>query len=409
MKIKYLSALFGTALLANSALALELDPAVPPEINIGGRLVATADYTSEKTIAGGTMSNSDLNIADSSLLFGFGKYLFDDRRYGFAVLGFKIPDDGTDLKDDLYIHEAHVGFGGPSYELKLGRSQLGNSLIAFPTIRDDDLLDYLFVPNGSSNAEAEEYQQFGSVLAGSWWMTRTVQIDGGITGRTRTDAGGARVTSSDLNGGYLGVAFSVPEAIKFDRGLRYAGIRIDTQHADVPGSGLPKETLTSLIGAVSLNLNDDPEETWNLDAQAIFNDGASVPDLSSPATRARAKSRALAVALRYGKRPALQTRWQAALNLAWRDYGDFSNASAYTIAPTYVYRLGSGVELLAQYRYTHNDSTLAAAVGHERQQLIQFGLSFAFDNTFNESVGERGSILNLEHDTLDIGPRGGGH
>ncbi|HEX9812235.1 MAG TPA: hypothetical protein VGA88_09130 [Burkholderiales bacterium] len=395
--------------ICNSALALEVDPAVPPEINIGGRLVATADHKSEKTIASGTESDSSLSIADSSLLFGFSKYLFDDRRYGFAVFGLKIPDDDTDLKDDIYIHEAHVGIGGPNYELKLGRSRLGNSLIAFPTIRDDDLLDYLYVANGSSNAEAEEYQQFGSVLGGSWWMTRSVQFDGGITGRTRTDTGGARLASSDLNGGYLGVAYSVPEAIKFDRGIRYAGARLDTQHADVPGSGLPKQTLMALIGAVSLNLNDNPEETWNLDAQAIFNDGASVANLSTLAARARAKSRALAVALRYGKRPALQTRWQAALNLAWKDYGDFAGASAYTIAPTYLYRLGSGIEFVAQYRYAHNNSTLAAAVGREREQKLQFGLSFAFDNTFNESVGERGSILNLEHDTLDIGPRGGGH
>jgi len=409
MKHNYLLGLIGSALLSNAAMALEVDPAVPPEINIGGRLVATADATSEKAVAGGTERDSNSSIADSSLLFGFSKYLFDDRRYGFAVLGLKIPDDDTDLKDDIYIHEAHVGIGGPDYEVKLGRSQLGNTLIAFPTIRDDDLQDYLYVANGSSNAEAEEYQQFGSVIAGSWWLARRVQLDGGITGRTRTDAGGTRQTSADFNGGYLGVAYSVPEAIKFDRGLRYAGVRLDTQHANVPGLGLPKETLTALIGAVSLNLNDYPEATWNLDAQVILNDGATVPDLSTHASRARAKSRAVAVALRYGKRPALQTRWQAALNLAWKDYADFSSASAYTIAPTYLYRLGSGVEFVAQYLYTHNDSTLAAAVGHEREQKIQFGLSFAFDNTFNESVGERGSILNLEHDTLDIGPRGGGH
>jgi hypothetical protein len=393
----------------NVTLALEVDPAVPPEINIGGRLVATADYNSEKTIASGTESDSNLSIDDSSLLFGFSKYLFDDRRYGFAVFGLKIPDDDTDLRDDIYIHEAHVGIGGPGYELKLGRSRLGNTLVSFPTIRDDDLQEYLYVANGSSNAEAEEYQQFGAVIAGSWWLTRSMQFDGGITGRTRTDAAGARVTSADFNGGYVGVAYSVPEAIKFDRGVRYAGVRLDTQDANVPGLGLPRQTLTALIGAVSLNLNDDPEATWNLDAQAIVNDGASVSNLSTFAARARAKSRAVAVALRYGKRPALQTRWQAALNLAWKDYSDFTSGSAYTIAPTYLYRLGSGVEFVAQYRYTHNDATLAAALGHDREQLIQFGLSFAFDNTFNESVGERGSILNLEHNTLDIGPSGGGH
>ncbi|OGI63174.1 MAG: hypothetical protein A2W18_06405 [Candidatus Muproteobacteria bacterium RBG_16_60_9] len=396
-------------ILAASALALEIDPAVAPEINIGGRLMATADYKNQRSAAGGTASDSNLSIADSSLLFGFSKYLFDDSRYGFAVFGIKIPDDDTDLKDDIYIHEAHVGIGGPRYEIKLGRSRLGNTLIAFPTIRDDDLQDYLYVANGSSNAEAEEYQQFGSVVAGSWWLRPSVQVDGGITARTRTDAAGARVTSANFNGGYLGLAYSVPEAIKFDRGIRYAGVRFDTQHANVAGLGLPKETINALIGALAYNLNDNPEATWNLDVQAILNDGASVPNLSTLVARARAKSRAVAIALRYGERPALQTRWQAALNFAWKDYSDFSNGSAYTVAPSYLYRLGSGVELVAQYRYTRNDATLAAALGRDQEHEIQFGLSFAFDHTFNESVGERGSILGIEHNTLDIGPREGGH
>lgn len=394
---------------AQSAAALEIDPNVVPEINLGGRLVASADYEIEDPVAGSTERDSRLSVADSSLLFGFSKYLFDDQRYGFAVLGLKLPDDDTDLKDDLYIHEAHVGVGGPRFEVKLGRSRLGNTLIRFPTLRDDDLLDYLYVLNGSSNAEAEEYQQFGSIAAGAWWLAPTLQLDAAVTGRTRTNSTGGRVTSADFNGGYLGIAYDIPEAIKVDRGIRYAGLRIDTQDADVAGLGLTKESMTAVIAAAALNLNENPEATWNLDAQAIANDGVSVPNLASRAARARAKSRSIVAALRYGYRPALQTRWQAALNLAWKDYPDFGDASSYTIMPSYVRRLGSGVNLLAQYSYTHYDAALAAALGHDKQHEIQLGLQFAFDHTFNETVGERRSILNLEHSTLDIGPMGGGH
>jgi Gram-negative porin len=407
-KVKILTAISLLAAVIPAA-ALEIDPNVVPEITLGGRLIATTDYEVEQPIAGSRESDAGLNVADSSLLFGFSKYLFDDQRYGFAVIGFKLPDDDTDLRDDLYIHEAHVGIGGPRYEVKLGRSRLGNTLIQFPTLRDDDLLEYAYVPNGSANAEAEEYQQFGNIAAASWWLTPTVQIDTGITGRTVTDAAGNRETTGDFNGGYLGIAYSIPEAIKIDPGLRYAGLRIDTQDARVTGLGLPKQSLTALIGAVSLNLNENPEATWNFDLQAILNDGADVPNLATQAGRARAKSRAVVAALRYGERPALQTRWQAALNLAWKDYADFGNASSYSVVPSYVYRLGSGIDFLAQYRYTRYDAMLAAAIGHEREHVVQVGLQFAFDHTFNESVGERGSILNLEHNTLDLGPTGGGH
>lgn len=392
-----------------TATALEIDPNVIPEINLGGRLIANADYTSEQSAGSGRERDGRLDIADSSLLFGFSKYLFDDARYGFAVLGLKLPEDDSDLKDDLYVHEAHVGVGGPRFEIKLGRSRLGNTLLQFPTLRDDALLEYTHVLNGSSNAEAEEYQQFGSIAALTWWLTPTVQLDAAITGRTRTNAAGGRISSADFNGGYAGIAYEIPEAIKVDRGLRYAGLRLDTQDANVPGLGLSKESVTAVIGALSFNLNENPQATWNLDVQSIANAGAVVPNLASRAARARARSRSLVAALRYGHRPALQTRWQAALNLAWKDYGDFGDASSYTVAPSYVHRLGSGVNFLAQYRYTRYDGTLAAALGHAREHQVQLGLQFAFDHTFNESVGERQSILNLEHNTLDIGPMGGGH
>jgi hypothetical protein len=395
--------------LAAPAHALEIDPEVTPEINLGGRAIATTKYHRDDLVGGGSSSNSELDIADSSLLFGFSKYLFDSTRYGFGVIGFKVPEDDTELKDDVYFHELHAGVGGPRFEIKLGRSRLGNTLIQFPTLRDDDLLDYAFVPNASSNSQAEEYQQFGGIVGGNWWFTRTVSLDGGITARTETTAAGDRTSTSDFNGGYLGFAYELPEAAKVDRGIRYAGIRYDTQKAQNLGAGLGRERVDALIGALALNLNADPEATWNLDAQFIAQDGVKGAGLASHAARARASARSAVLALRYGHRPALQTRWQAALTVGYRDYADYGDAGATVIAPSYVHRLGSGVEFLAQYRYSDYERALAAELGRDREHKVYLGLQFSFDHTFNETVGERRSILNLEHNTLDFGPLGGGH
>ena len=128
------------AMLATATHALEIDPMVAPEINLGGRVIATLNADRTKDAAGAKEGDEHLDIADSSLLLGFSKYLFDSRHYGFAVIGLKTPEDDTDLKDDIYFHELHVGIGGPQWEMKLGRSRLGNTLISFPTLRDDDLL-----------------------------------------------------------------------------------------------------------------------------------------------------------------------------------------------------------------------------------------------------------------------------
>lgn len=396
-------------LASGYAFALEIDPAVPPEINVGGRIIATAKYARDEDPAGERDAHSTTDIADSSLLFGFSKYLFDSESYGFGTFGLKLPEDGTDLKDDIYVHQAYVGVGGRRYEVKLGRSNLGNTLLAFPTLRDDDLLDFTHVPNGSSAAEAEEYQIFGNVIEGRWWFTPKLGLDAAFTARTRTDATGDRISGEQFNGARIGLSYDVPESIKFARGLRYAGVRLDAQRVNDQGPGLPRDRMNSWIAAAALNLSDNPEATWNLDLQAILNEGTGLRDISGEVERARSKSRAVVAALRYGERPALQTRWQAALTVGLKDYSDFDNARSWVVSPSYGYRLGSGVELLAQYAYSKNDDALAAATGVETEQRVELGLSFSFGHTFNESVGERQSILNIEHNMFDLGPMGGGH
>ncbi|MDQ2695031.1 MAG: hypothetical protein M3Z21_06565 [Pseudomonadota bacterium] len=398
------------AIWTTTATALEVDPNVIPEISLGGRVIVTPAHEREDGPEGDE-DDTVVEFDDSSILFGFSKYLFDDENYGFGVFGLKIPEDDTDLDDDIFIHEAHVGVGGPRFEVKLGRSRLTNTLVQFPTLRDDDLLEFTHVLNGHTNTGAEEDQIFGGIVQGSWWFTDAIYVTGAVTARTESDAAGDRGSRTDFNGASLGVAYSVPESIKFDRGLRFAGIGVDYQDLEdfADGFTAPGDETVAVIAGLTYNLSDNPEATWVVDGQGIHNDGAEVEGLGEPAQRARAESTAAVAALRYFHRPYLQTRWQAAVTVGWKDYHDFADAGAYTVAPTFVYRLGSGVDFLAQYRYRHNDDGLAAFTGVEDEHVVAAGLSFSFDHTFNETVGDRGAILNLEHGTLDIGPIGGGH
>lgn len=94
---------------------------------------------------------------------------------------------------------------------------------------------------------------------------------------------------------------------------------------------------------------------------------------------------------------------------SWKDHHNFGDAEIFIVTPSFVYRLGAGVDLLAQYQYHHNNDGLASFTGVDDEHRVALGLAFAFDHTFNETVGQRGSILNGEHDTLDLGPIGVGH
>ncbi len=392
--------------------ALEIDPRVPPEINFGGKMLVTADFLRDDPRTGTAQSREVLNLSDSSLLFGFSKYLFTDNDYGFAVIGLKLPDHDTDLKDDIYLHQAHAGIGGGKYEILVGRSRLTNTLISFPTVRDEDLLAYTHVANGQSNARADEYQIFGGLVRGTYWIRPFWMIGGAITARTGTDpadlVNNPRTSGSEFNGGSLTFAYDVPEAIKFDRGTRFAGITVDRQNLDAMGTS-PKDTKTALIAAVTYNVSNNPEKTLVLDVQGIVDGGAETTSLASRVERNRAKNTAIATAVRYGHRPYLQTRWFAGVAAGWKKYGDFNDAVSYAVAPGWLYRLGSGVDFTVQYIYRKNRGELAAVTGLDKEHEFLVGLSFAFDATFNETVGDSRSILNLEHNMMDIGPSGGGH
>lgn len=137
--------------------------------------------------------------------------------------------------------------------------------------------------------------------------------------------------------------------------------------------------------------------------------GAGVVNLNSDVARARGEQYSLIGALRYTARPQLQTDWQAAITVAWRDYADFNDASSLALVPSIAWRLGSGIEAVGQYRFLNHGATLGAAENQDSSHTLFLGLSFALDTTFNESVGARGSILSLEHNMLNPGPAGLGH
>jgi hypothetical protein len=398
---------------AKSSAAIELDPSVLPEVNLGGALVVTPEFTSTDRPTGGSKEEADLNLEDSSLLLGFSKYLFDDKSYGFARFGLRARGDDSDFDDAIFLHQLAVGVGGRSYEAVLGRTNLTNTLVAFPTIRDGDLLDFTHVLNAAANAEGEEFQVYGGVARGTWYFGRGAwSASGQLTARPETNldnlASREMDSTTKLNGVAASVAYSLPESVKFDRGIRFAGLAVDVQRADdLSTSG--STTIPALIAGATVNLNDNPERWWVLDAQGIYNLGETVPNLSQDVFRAQAESWSAVAAVRYLHRPMLQTRWQGALTLAFKDFADVDDAAAFAVVPSFAYRLGSGIDLVAQYRYLDHERTLAQATALDAQHRVWLGLRFALSGTFNESVGERGTILDLEHGIANPGPAAGRH
>ncbi len=398
--------LAGTALLLSVPVAaFEIDPHVAPEVVISGRGLATVDLESLSRTDDGTTSDERLNIGDSSLLFGFAKHLHNDRAYGFGAFGFKALGDSA-MDDSLFLHQAYAGVGGRQWELRLGRTNLPNTLLRFPTVRDDDLLAYTHVANARLEGSSDTLSLYGEQAAADWWFTPRVSVSAAAIARPEGAPGDPSYGS--FNSGSAALRYHLPETMDIDRGLTFAGLLVDVQSLD-ERVGLDDGELVAVQAASRFNLSGHPERLWHLDTQLMWVSGEDGESLATPLERARADSAAAVASLRYRHRPYLQQRWQLALTLAAQDYRGFDNAGRYVAVPSVAWRLGNGIDAVAQLSHERYQGDLRRDMGLEHETRVQFGISMRFDHTFNRSVGRRDDILFLEHDMLLPGPRFGGH
>lgn len=373
-----------SGLIAADIQALEVDREVVPRMTLGGRVIATMDAVD---LDSEPEAEDEINLSDSSLLMRFDKRLFSKGVAG-AVVGL------TDHESQVAFNQLHAFYWNQNYQAQIGRTRLRNTIVEFPLIRDDDLLTYTHVGNGSSNEEFD--QIYGEHIAFDWIFDQKIQMLGVWAGTRRN---GEDPLFADAPGGIdsygLGYTYEQPEDLIYIEKIRHTGLWIDSQEVETAGDS---EWMTSVIAGIEFNLNDDPTASWSMGIQAIANNGIdNVASLASVAERARAKSTSLVASIRYTGRPHLLTRYQGAITFAYKDYSDFDNATQWSIAPSAMYRIGQGIDLLTQVKYTDYDSGLVDG----SDTSLYLGIAFSLEAMFNDNIGERDSILNLEHSYID--------
>lgn len=370
--------LFGS--LFTETQALEVDREVMPRITLGGRVITTVDFVD---LDSDLNEEDHINLSDSTLITRFDKRLYGNGVAG-AVVGFK------ENESSVAFNQLHAFYWNQNFAALLGRSRLRNTIVEFPLLRDDDLLSYTHVLNGSSDEEFD--QIYGDQLSVDWIFDKKIQKLG-LWGGTRRN--GEEAVFANAPNGFdsygAGYSYEQPEDLIFVKRIRHAGLWLDRQEVETTEN---TEWMTAVIAGIEFNVNDDPTKNWSMGLQAISNNGVdSVPSLASVAERARAKSNALVASVRYTGRPHLLTRYQYAITLAYKDYSDFTDATQWSIAPNIVYRIGQGVDLLGQVKYTDYGDGL----GGGSDTTVQLGIAFSLETMFNDNIGERDSILNLEH------------
>lgn len=368
----------------HTGVALEVDREVLPRTTVGGRVIATLDAVDNDSTG---ENETEINTEDSAVLVRFDKRMYETGVAG-AIMGVK------ENEGEVAFHQLQAFYWNRDFNSSIGRMVLRNSLLEFPIIRDEDLLTYTHVGNGSSNIEFD--QRYGDQLTFDWIFDRKIQKLG-VWAATQRDEPGIPAPGG-LNTYGLGYVYELPEDLWYVKRVRHAGVLVDRQKVT---TSTGDEWMNAVVGGAEFNLNMNPTSNWSMALQTIANegvDGITASDIASGnpnavANRARASSTALVVGLRYTGRPHLLTRYQGALTLAYKDYRDIPDATQWSVVPNFIYRIGQGVDLLAQVKYTDFSSGL----GGGSDTTAQIGIAFSLEATFNDNIGERDSILNLEH------------
>ena len=316
------------------------------------------------------------------------------------VLGFLFPDAETGL-GDVFYNQINVFYDTRAFRGTLGRTRLENFALEFPTLREEDLLEYGFVLNGFSNADNSEFNRYGNVARTELFgMGGRFSLRTQVSSWTVTDGAGERQNDFDVNAGSTFLGYRLPETIRYSGVVREAGFGFHTQKVDLPGN----EWLNALSAGLAVNLSRHPLRNVELRSQLIYNAGAEDParlsvgagTLATPLGRALAESTAVVASLRFLRRPYQLDRFQAAVTVAYKAFNG-TDASQMTLVPNVFFQLGQGVDVGLQYQYERFADELATLLGRSRSHSVKFVFAFSFQSMFNDYFGDRDDILNLEH------------
>lgn len=375
-----------SGLLAQNISALEVDRQVMPRITLGGQTIATGDgYQYSKNLISNSVEN--INTDDSALLLRFDKHMYGvESGVAGVVIGFR------EESNKVLFHQLNAFYWNRNIAFQLGKSKLRNTIIQFPTLRDEDLIDYTHVNSASSNSDYD--QRYGSNISFDWYIDQANQSIGIWSGTRNNDSSNPDALSGYDTKGF-GYNFEPPEDLKYLHRIRRAGILVDSQRVQTTTGD---KWMQSAVLGIEFNININPLSSWSMGFQAISNNGINgATDLSTVSLRARVKSSAQVLSLRYTRRPLLLTRWQVGIAIASKKYTDIPNAKNTSVITNFSYLLGQGVNLIAQLKQTDYSNDINS--GND-ETVIQAGLSFQFDTVFNNTISKRNSILNLEHNYI---------
>jgi len=354
--------------------------------------------------AGGVFvdENSAVNdFSDTGLLLGLRQKLYNNYRSRF-VIGIQFPDAESDL-GQVFFHQVHFQMENKWSVFKLGRTRVRSSLIEFPTLRDDDALQFTDVLNPFSAGHNTEESQYGNVAEAGVIIKQRLFVTAHGEHFTETPVPPA-TSEEDFSLNAIGgtIEYRVPEVQRFNRNiLAQLGIGWNNFLTERVGYSGFDRALKNIIFSTVLNIYPDPVYFVDLRYQTIYNFGFDeVKSINSFADLARTRSISHFGSLRLVYRKLERPAAHFSLGFGYKTFPDLDNqTSAMTLIANGFYRLGENLDIGVQYQFMDLRKDLLNLYT-QKEHSIKLALVFSFEQFWNKYYDERDSLLNLEHGYL---------
>ncbi|MEQ9077861.1 MAG: hypothetical protein RLP09_28620 [Sandaracinaceae bacterium] len=344
-----------------------------------------------------------LDFADTHLNTRFDNALFDETIGGFA-LGVRLTDQDSPLWP-VFIYQVEGAVQGEHFVLQAGRTRRPSLGVTMPTLRDEDLLEYVYPLNPYSAGGLEEDVLFTDMLALTIradfrWHAQIFLESLRNTTRTGSPSDAAALDPNSLG---VRVFFDELPSLSRVRFIKHAELGVLAQRADedfIPE--LQDDLLWQVTGSFSSNLYPDPIHLIDVRAAAVYQHGVDGEAWAGTTDQWRGRYVSGALALRYLYAPYQLDRFQASVSFAVRQFTD-RDSRAISVVPNILYRLGQNVDLLLQYLFTYRTGDLAMLPEAQSQEhRIELAFSYSFSVSLNDTINLPRDLLNADYNYVPV-------
>jgi hypothetical protein len=369
-------------------------PSVAPQIEIDGEGIATLEGHSPRLILPGGVraSRSRINLSDSALLIGASQRLYRSG-IGSLIIGMTTTEENEAASGtNVFLHQLVLHYQARSLEGSLGRTNTATRLIDFPTVRGDDLNEFVNVLDPFSNGSNPEEHRYGEVAAVT--LNRKLRYFMNIHAQHLINSAAGSAGQTGINAGGVSFQYQGPPTLEAIVRVPMWGFGYERQSIRSSDGG----AANVLYGGVIYNLNPDPVDRVDVRFQDVFSTGNNLRAFGDVTDTFRAASNSVAASVRWLHSPFGTPGHQISLTAGYKSYQHVADANTVALVLTGVKRLGEGFDIVAQYTFQHRSPAYAEVFENTRNEhSIQVGFVFNFTNIFNQHIGPRRSLLNLQH------------